>query len=441
MAGSRSVRATKEAFHVRVEASDGSVAFYNATEYVGRTMPFAKPRATCAMRVGPDAVSFSLLHLTNKNASLIAGKPVTIPRGPLSRLERRAVSYAPLSVEQLIIEISSRPPGNGGNDTEDSLDDLFAAAEAHAPTPTPTPAPALAAVDALDDLFSALAETPNEADPGGADLGDLFSASDAADALNEADSTSAAAKPVAEYKKSPMRPAVIETFRCILKRDSNGVAHIEAEGDEHIFELPRGALHISLYLASPVAAVKRTLAVGFIGHVGKPGSMETVSRVSAMVLNSISHLPDFRILSQIETVAVPANPTRGLRPSAAGRRSDDRVQFAVKVFLFDDALEPCGVGLVGCEIDLENANPTTGKLLINYTAEDVIAGAFDRYRSVFDTAVAQHLRVQLGEEALSEIVYDVVLGSVSASTVATLRQIGKSTQALDLTPAQFREHA
>ena len=58
MAGSKNVKVAKEAFHIRVESSDGAVAFYNATDYVGKLMPFAKPKATCAMRVATEAVSF-----------------------------------------------------------------------------------------------------------------------------------------------------------------------------------------------------------------------------------------------------------------------------------------------------------------------------------------------------------------------------------------------
>ena len=114
MAGSRVVRPTKEAFYVRVEASDGIIAFYNATEHVGKTMPFSKPRATCAMRVSPDAVSFSLLHLTNKNAAVIAAKPVTLPRGPLSRLvfvtdREPCRDLAPLAIDvaNLGVELSA----------------------------------------------------------------------------------------------------------------------------------------------------------------------------------------------------------------------------------------------------------------------------------------------------------------------------------------------
>jgi hypothetical protein len=404
MAGSRVVRPTKEKFYVRVEAGDGGVAFFDATDHVGKTMPFAKPRATCAMRVSPEAVSFSLLHLTNKNAQNIASKPVVIPRGPLARLERRAVSYAPLEPTRLIVELSTRPAG-APNDEENAggLDDLFADAPLVAETPA-----------------------------GG--LGDLF-AEDTKD-----NAVSAEGSDAEKSKKKPMRPAVIEQFELVLRRDENGVAHVEAKDDDHSFELPRGAVHVSLYLASPIKSVNRVLSIGFIGHVGKPETMETVTRVASMVLNSLSHLPDFRILSGIETCVVPANPNRGERKPTQ-RQASERVQFPVRVYLFDDQTQPVANGLVGVEIDLENANPTTGKLLLNLTAEKSLEEMFDRYRPVVERAVMDQLFAALGEEGLSNIVYDVVLGSVTASVVDDLKKIGKSFAAFDLTPSQFRIHA
>ncbi len=399
MAGSRVVRPTKEKFYVRVEAGDGGVAFFDATDHVGKTMPFAKPRATCAMRVSPEAVSFSLLHLTNKNAQNIASKPVVIPRGPLARLERRAVSYAPLEPTRLIVELSSRPAG-AANEEEST--------------------------GGLDDLFG---------DAPATGLGDLFEETAA-----ETGSGAVEGEDTEKPKKKPMRPAVIEQFELVLRRDENGVAHVEAKDDDHSFELPRGAVHVSLYLASPIKSVNRVLSIGFIGHVGKPETMETVTRVASMVLNSLSHLPDFRILSGIETCVVPANPNRGER-KAAQRQASERVQFPVRVYLFDDQTQPLTNGLVGVEIDLENANPTTGKLLLNLTAEKSLEELFDRYRPVIERAVMDQLFAALGEEGLSNIVYDVVLGSVTASVVDDLKKIGKSFPAFDLTPSQFRVHA
>ena len=382
MAGSKNVKVSKEAFYVRVESSDGTVAFYNATDHVGKTMPFSKPKATCAMRVANEAVSFSLLHLTNKNSVLVAAKPVTIPRGPLSRLERRATGHGPISTDEIIVEISSKAPGERD-------------------------------ADELADVF---------AEPSG--LGDVFAEGEGA------------------KKKRAMKPAVIETFKCKLTRDENSVARLEAADEEHVFELPKGALHVSLYLQSPVAAVNRPLAIGFIGHVGKPGTAETVTRVAAMVLNSISHLPDFRILGQIEHCVVPANPARGGGvKKAANKGAADRIVFKVNTFLFDEQLTPVAQGAVACEIDLENANPTSGKLLVNYQCEEKLSAVFERYRAELDRAIAGYMRTALGEDTISSITYDIVLGSVTAGTVSLIKDAVKTIPAWDLSPTQSREHA
>ena len=399
MAGSKNVKVAKEAFHIRVESSDGAVAFYNATDYVGKLMPFAKPKATCAMRVATEAVSFSLLHLTNKNAGLVAAKPVSIPRGPLSRLERRAASYAPIAPDEIIVELSTRPEGDsspaGATDA--------VASDKKQPTEAPT--------NALEDVFG------------------------------DAPAVTSETKEASGPKRYPMKPAVIETYKCKIVRDENNVARLESIGDEHSFELPKGALHVSLYLQSPVAAVARPLAVGFIGHVGKPGGSETVSRVVAMVLNSISHLPDFRILAQIEHCAVPANLSRGGgSPRAVRGNASSKVSFNARVYLFDEQLSPMGAGIVGCEIDMENANPTSGKLLVSYHCEESLAGVFERYRAELDRAVANHLRQAIGEDGITAITYDIVLGSVTPSTVEQLKEVGNSLPGLDISPTQSRPH-
>jgi hypothetical protein len=98
-------------------------------------------------------------------------------------------------------------------------------------------------------------------------------------------------------------------------------------------------------------------------------------------------------------------------------------------------------GYVGVDIDLENANPSTGKLLFVFTPEKSLESVFDRYRGVVERAVTDSLFANIGEDVLSNIVYDVVLGSVSAATIDDLKSFGKSIPAFDLTPAQFRVHA
>lgn len=82
------MRPVKEKFYVRIPIEQGPVLFCDATAYVGKEMPYAKPQATCAMRVESDAVYFSLLHITKKMAADFASRPIKIPRGPVSKMQK-----------------------------------------------------------------------------------------------------------------------------------------------------------------------------------------------------------------------------------------------------------------------------------------------------------------------------------------------------------------
>jgi hypothetical protein len=81
-------RPVKEKFYVRVPIAQGPVLFCDATAYIGKEMPYAKPQATCVMRVEVDTVYFSLLHISRKNATEFAQKPIKIPRGPVEKMRK-----------------------------------------------------------------------------------------------------------------------------------------------------------------------------------------------------------------------------------------------------------------------------------------------------------------------------------------------------------------
>ena len=193
----------KEAFYVRIALPDGSTQFVPATEYIGREMPYDKPRETCAVRVYDDVVAFSLLHISKRRAATLQGKTIAMPSGMLTRLARRSG------------ELEAVAPG-------------------------------ILVVEREDQLL---------------------------------------------------------TFK--LELDENRVASIEwaGEGPEPVVDLdPRGE-RISVYLVSPLRPV--VLALAFIGHLGKPGTPETVGRCAAKVLNAALGLPPFNALANIETVVVP----------------------------------------------------------------------------------------------------------------------------------------
>lgn len=243
---------------------------------------------------------------------------------------------------------------------------------------------------------------------------------------------------------------VFYKLRC--KVDDNGTASLEmAEGpdgsrDDVTFNLPLTSAKISVYLRSP--KVDRTIAIGFIGHLGKPNTPELVSRATAMVLNSVSGLVEFRLLSGVETCKVPAAPTKwSTRPPV--RKAEDRVAFelAVQLFAMDSSapagevspenLVPVGSGSAVIEVDLENANPTTGRLLYHITPSEEIAEQFGSYRDVIDGAITTVLKQRLGEE-LTQITFEVVLGEVDSGTLGRLRDALDGLTSIDVTPEMFQ---
>jgi hypothetical protein len=357
-------------------------------------MPFAKPMATCAMQVSnvpvprqatpattpdpddlaavidPDdlgsvidpadppaptpavsepparrgVVAFSLLHLTKKAATSVVEAPLTIPRGPLARLARKAAS-ADLTAEAMAIEVT-------------------------------------------------YTDKDGEAETLSATLG--------------------------------------------IHRDEAGIISLDAD-EPGGFELPPRALRISLFMLSPVAG-QRVLAVGFIGHLGRPGDPTTLVRVASQVLFSISQLTEFRILSGIETVAVPSAPNRHA-PRAVVRKPSEQAIIAIPTRLYSGDTPPLPVaeGEVVVEIDLEHANPASNRLLFHIHPDAALAESFEAFRIVFDGAVNSLITQHLGHDDVANITYDIVLGDVDSRTVDRLKEaLATMADGLDCTPTQFR---
>lgn len=340
-------RPVKEKFFVRVPIEQGPVLFCDATAYIGKEMPYAKPQATCAMRVEPDTVYFSLLHISRKNAAEFAAKPIKIPRGPVTKMQK----------------------GLQGLDLESA--DVWVEIE--------------------------LSETET----------------------------------------------LLHRYR--ISRDENGVGRLEIipgfgvgedKADDPTFDLPIRALEMRLYLRSP--RVNRRVAVNFIGHVGKPRTPESVGRAAAMVLNSMSGLAEFRQISGVEAMRVPAPPAKwAARP--APRRDEERVVFSVPVQLFTPEYNPVGAGDIMVEIDLESINQATGRLLFHVTAPEHMAERFnEEYRQVVvGNALVDAMRRELGDE-LDMVVYEIMLGEVGLGTVDRLRDAAKRVSGIDATPREYR---
>lgn len=108
----------REAFFVLI-ADGEEPTFVDVSEHIGKSVPFKKPVATCAMRVSPDVIAFSLLRLTKRSAKQVADGDLAVPRSVLARLERRAPRLD-LAANYLLVEILL-PPETQTEDDEDAL--------------------------------------------------------------------------------------------------------------------------------------------------------------------------------------------------------------------------------------------------------------------------------------------------------------------------------
>lgn len=402
---------SKDAFYVRVVSGDGQAAFVNATKSIGKPIPFQKPRATLAMSVFDDVVAFSLLHMTPKTAKTVKERPISIPAGSMTRLRRRANRYSDIGLDEVVVELSTRirkeeveevPNGDG-------LDGLFDADPAD---------------NNLEDLFSE--------QPASDGLDDLFSEQPS----SEADETGKASEPTEEApKRRAAHQYEIQEWRGALSRSASGLASFDVPTDFEL-DLPLHPVNVSVYMKSPTTG--RMLAVAFIGHLGKPGSAESVERMAAKVINSMVSLPEFQLLSSIEAVNVPTGG--GFEASTSVDNTIGRASFVVKTYCFNDELAATGSGDVQVTVDLQNANPSTGKLFYSFQPQRGMDGFAD-CETMLEAAVTATMLEQIGVDGLSQITYDIILGGINAETVALLADTGASIGAVDVTPTRWRKHS
>lgn len=330
-------RPRKEALFVQVPSPDGTVGFHDVTALLGKPMPFKSPKATCGMRVLDDIVSFSLLHLTKKTAASMVTKELLIPRGPLTRVEKRAVELnGEIGVDEVLLESDSG------------------------------------------------------------------------------------------------------LQKCKLVIDGAGVGELEPIADDISFELPKEAVRLSIYIKN--STLGRTIAIGFIGHPGRPGSAETLRRIASKALFSLTQLSQFRVLTGMVGVIIPSAPRQAQAPA---RRHDERVQLEIPVWLFEAGIAPVMVanGMVMLEIDLDIANPATTKLLYHFTPDEAISGLFETYKTVLESTITEVIREHIDDTEIYGILVDIVLGEINSGTVERLRgAIEKLASGLDLTPQQRQFH-
>lgn len=106
---SKGSKPRKEAYFVQVENPDKSLVFVNVSDKLGKQVEFTKPLATCALRVTDTAVLFSALKLFQRSRAALVEKPLSMPPGPLARLERMvALLPAQPADNELIVEFGDQ---------------------------------------------------------------------------------------------------------------------------------------------------------------------------------------------------------------------------------------------------------------------------------------------------------------------------------------------
>ena len=104
--GRKKTNNTSDLFYVSVETPEKNIKFLDASEYIGRELPFKNPKMTVAVRATDDIVTFASLWVTKRVAKNITGQTIQMPGGSLKRLRLRA---AELDVQpgKVIVEIAA----------------------------------------------------------------------------------------------------------------------------------------------------------------------------------------------------------------------------------------------------------------------------------------------------------------------------------------------
>ncbi|MCP4792351.1 MAG: hypothetical protein GY882_03370 [Actinomycetia bacterium] len=246
---------------------------------------------------------------------------------------------------------------------------------------------------------------------------------------------------VLEIAASEESPASLHTLDMDVAADGTVALTLadHIDGDEQIMLPSFGAAKMSVYAYSQAA--KRTVAVSFIGHFGKPGSVETVVRSASKILNSIAGLDVFRALTGIEAVDVPMPPGNWVdQSSSLLRREAGDAAAEVKFYLFSEQLEHVAAGAGTVEVNLDVANAATGQLQVGVEPGAELADAWPAFADLARKAVNEQIRLQMGAEFITEIALDIALGEVDVEIVARLREAIAAIGGLDLTPSKYRVH-
>lgn len=229
-----------------------------------------------------------------------------------------------------------------------------------------------------------------------------------------------------------------EKYVLALEVDDNGMVSIDADGQEDLFTLPGGRVRISA-MWSPGAG-KRPVVVLYQGHVGKPGSEETVSRAVAIVLQLLTVLPAFSLFTGISSVRIPASTARfvATRPTV---KDTDRPRKQVVAHLWEEgaqaALTPTEGVAINVELDLEQANPVSSQFNFHFDVPEEFQEAFKPMRETFHDAVLTAVKGYLDADEINELVLSLVLGELSDGDLERLREAVNQIPNVNLTTKQW----
>jgi hypothetical protein len=99
----------REKLYVQVLEADKTPVFVDVSSSIGKRVSFTKPIATAALRVTSDAVFISCLKLSTRTRASFLSRELSLPPGPLARLER-AVDGAetPLAENTVIAKLDDK---------------------------------------------------------------------------------------------------------------------------------------------------------------------------------------------------------------------------------------------------------------------------------------------------------------------------------------------
>lgn len=195
-------------------------------------------------------------------------------------------------------------------------------------------------------------------------------------------------------------------------------------------EQGKRTLRLTLLLHSQV--LDRPVAMGFLGHLAKPGNAVGLVRATSRALHSLSLLQEFRTVTGFERVDVPAGESR---PVLAASAVPD-IEVAVPVSLHDTDrdgnMAAVADGTVKVRVGFR------GRISYTFEPSAGIAHIFDPYRPTVERTVQDILAETLGPDDMARITVAVAIGEFDESAAERIRStlVEHLTAGADFTPSR-----